>query len=350
MLSNLEKHYEGYNRSVKTLMEHVSQGKIDNINGGCEVLGDIIKVKKEFETAMEIALGGAISNVITEDENKAKILINYLKKRSLGRATFLPLTTIQGRKAKINNVTREDGFLGIASELINYDAKFSNIIDYVLGRTLVAKDMDSALKIAKKLNYSFKIVTLEGEVINPGGSLTGGSIKHRAGSSIISRKREIEETKKELEETKNTIEEFIGNILENKNKIKTLDEENLNIKDEIYYNNIEITKFTGKLNAIKEDTERLRSSLNISREEIKLTKDKIQEVEEDINVSQKQLEELKLRKDLNHNDIKECEDFLENEEENVKNIKDKLIEYKIEKAKLDEMLVSIKKRILFYGY
>ncbi len=282
---------------------------------------EIIKVKKEFETAMEIALGGAISNVITEDENKAKILINYLKKRSLGRATFLPLTTIQGRKAKINNVTREDGFLGIASELINYDAKFSNIIDYVLGRTLVAKDMDSALKIAKKLNYSFKIVTLEGEVINPGGSLTGGSIKHRAGSSIISRKREIEETKKELEETKNTIEEFIGNILENKNKIKTLDEENLNIKDEIYYNNIEITKFTGKLNSIKEDTERLRSSLNISREEIKLTKDKIQDIEEDINASQKQLEELKLRKDLNHNDIKECEDFLENEEENVKNIK-----------------------------
>ncbi|NFE81593.1 chromosome segregation protein SMC, partial [Clostridium sporogenes] len=312
-----------------------------------EVLGYIIKVRKEFETAMEIALGGAISNVITEDENKAKILINYLKKRSLGRATFLPLTTIQGRKAKINNVTREDGFLGIASELINYDAKFSNIIDYVLGRTLVAKDMDSALKIAKKLNYSFKIVTLEGEVINPGGSLTGGSIKHRAGSSIISRKREIEETKKELEETKNTIEEFIGNILENKNKIKTLDEENLNIKDEIYYNNIEITKFTGKLNAIKEDTERLRSSLNISREEIKLTKDKIQDIEEDINASQKQLEELKLRKDLNHNDIKECEDFLENEEENVKNIKDKLIEYKIEKAKLDEMLVSIKKE--FYS-
>ncbi|APH16466.1 chromosome segregation protein SMC [Clostridium sporogenes] len=347
MLSNLEKHYEGYNRSVKTLMEHVGQGKIDNINGGCEVLGDIIKVKKEFETAMEIALGGAISNVITEDENKAKILINYLKKRSLGRATFLPLTTIQGRKAKINNVTREDGFLGIASDLIDYDVKFSNIIDYVLGRTLVANDMDSALKIAKKLNYSFKIVTLEGEVINPGGSLTGGSIKHRAGSSIISRKREIEETRKELEETKNTIEEFMSNILENKNKIKTLDEENLNIKDEVYYNNIEITKFTGKLNAIKEDTERLRSSLNISREEIKLTKDKIKEVEENINSSQKQLEELKLRKDSNHNAIKECEDFLQNEEENVKNIKDKLIEYKIEKAKLDEMLVSIKKE--FYS-
>ncbi|ENK1241927.1 chromosome segregation protein SMC [Clostridium botulinum] len=345
MLSNLEKHYEGYNRSVKTLMEHVSYGKIENIKGGCEVLGDIIKVKKEMEVAMEIALGGAISNVITEDEDKAKILINYLKKKSLGRATFLPLTTIQGRKARINNVTREDGFLGIASDLIDYDAKFSNIINYVLGRTLVAKDMDSALKIAKKLNYSFKIVTLEGEVINPGGSLTGGSVKHRAGSSIISRKREIEETKKELVETKNTIEEFMNSILENKNVIKTLDEENLNIKDEVYYNNIEITKFTGKLNAIKEDTERLRSSLNISREEIRLTKDKIKEVEENINVSQKQLEDLKLKKDLNHNSIRECEEFLQNEEENIKNIKDKLIEYKIEKAKLDEILVSIKKEL-----
>ncbi len=104
----------------------------------------------------------------------------------------------------------------------------------------------------------------------------------------------------------------------------------------------------GKLNAIKEDTERLRSSLNISREEIKLTKDKIKDIEENINESQKQLEELKLKKDLNHNDIKECEDFLQNEEENVKNIKDKLIEYKIEKAKLDEMLVSIKKNCILW--
>ncbi len=345
MLSNLEKHYEGYNRSVKTLMEHVVSGKIDNINGGCEVLGEVIKVKKEFEIAMEIALGASISNVITEDENKAKILINYLKKRNLGRATFLPLTTIKGRRAHINNVTMQDGFLGIASDLIDYDMKFSNIIDYVLGRTLVTKDMDSALKIAKKLNYSFKIVTLDGEVINPGGSLTGGSIKHRAGSSIISRKREIEETKKELEETKNIIEQFMSNILENKNRIKTLDETNLNIKDEIYYNNIEITKFTGKLNAIKEDSQRLKNSLNISREEIKLTKGKIKGIEDNIDISQKQLEELKFKKDLNHNDIKKCEDFLQNEEANMKNIKDKLIEYKIEKAKLDEMLVSIKKEL-----
>ncbi|EJO5348205.1 chromosome segregation protein SMC [Clostridium botulinum] len=345
MLSNLEKHYEGYNRSVKTLMEHVSKGKIHNIKDECKVLGDIIKVKKQFEVAMEIALGGAISNVITEDENKAKILINYLKKNSLGRATFLPLTTIRGRKVKVSNVTTEDGFLGIASELIDYDMKFSNIIDYVLGRTLVAKDMDSALKIAKKLNYSFKIVTLDGELINPGGSLTGGSIRHRAGSSIISRKREIEETKKLLEETKKIIEDAISNIMENKNKIKNLDEENLNIKDEIYHNNIEITKFTGKLNAIREDTQRLRNSLNISKEEIKLTKDKIKEVENNIFTAQNKLKELNLRKDSNHNSIKECEDFLQNEEENIKNIKDKLIEYKIQKAKLDEMLISIKKEL-----
>ncbi|MEO2603962.1 chromosome segregation protein SMC [Clostridium butyricum] len=196
MLENLEKHYEGYNRSVKSLMESI---KDENIEGAEEtkVLGEVFSVDKQYETAVEIALGAAISNVITSTEQVAKKLIIYLKKNNLGRATFLPINIIKGKKLNLDDsITKSEGYIGIGSDIISYDSIYENIMNYTLGRTIICRDMDCALKISKISQYRYKIVTLEGEVVNPGGALTGGSIKGR-NTNLLGRKREIVEVSKD---------------------------------------------------------------------------------------------------------------------------------------------------------
>ena len=163
-----KKSYEGYQLSVKRLMERIENGQV-SYGKGTKVLGEIFTVNKDYETAIEIALGGSISNIITKDENVAKLLIDYLKKNSLGRATFLPLNIIKGNRLMVSeNIKNVPGFLGLASDLIKFDSKFSEIMDYSLGKTIIARDMESALKISKLGNYKLKIVTLDGEVISPG--------------------------------------------------------------------------------------------------------------------------------------------------------------------------------------
>jgi chromosome segregation protein len=241
-LVNLENQYEGYNKSVKNLMQHLDSGKIQKVNGNCFVLGDIIKVDKKYETAIEIAIGAAISNIITEEENSAKVLINYLKANNLGRATFLPMTIVKGKILDINKTVKDiTGYIAIASELINYDFKFKGIIEYILGKTIICNTMDNALVIAKNTGYKFKIVTLDGEVVNPGGALTGGSIYSKS-VNIIGRKREIEELKVNVEEANKEILVLNERVKSLNDNIKTLDEANLNLRDEIHFENIEITK------------------------------------------------------------------------------------------------------------
>ena len=188
-LENLEKHYEGYNRTVKNLMEHVEKGRVQGIKD-IKVLGEVFEVEKKYEVAIEIALGGAISNVITINDNDAKNLISYLKNKGLGRATFLPLNIIRGKKLDIpNEIKKSKGYIGIASDILKYDVKYKGVIDYNLGRTIIAENMDYALNISKIGRHNYKIVTLTGEVINPGGALTGGSIQGK-NANLLGRKRE----------------------------------------------------------------------------------------------------------------------------------------------------------------
>lgn len=169
-------------------------------------------------------------------------LINYLKSNNLGRATFLPLNIIKGKKIyDTDNLKNINGYIGIASSLISYDDKFTNIIEYILGRTIISSNLEAALEIAKKINYKYKIVTLSGDVINPGGALTGGSLNYKS-SNILSRKREIKELEIKINDINKHISELNLKIDNNKKIIKKLDEVCLNIKDEIYNQNIEKTK------------------------------------------------------------------------------------------------------------
>ncbi|MDW8801054.1 chromosome segregation protein SMC [Clostridium sp. A1-XYC3] len=340
MLVNLDKQYEGYNRAVKVLMGDVIKGKASVDKNSCFVLGEIIKVEKKFETAIEIALGGAISDVITKDEDVAKVLIKYLKSNNIGRATFLPLTIVKGKKVSGEmELKKIEGYIGVASTLIGYEERFTNAVEYILGRTIICNDMDSALKIAKKSNYSFKIVTLSGEVVNPGGSLTGGSLQHRS-TNIIGRKREIEDIKLKLKETEESLIRVTSSGQKLAKDIKLLDEENLNLKDEVYFQNIETTKVKGKINAIDTESGKLKESLLVSNKEIELLSDKLKESVKELSIKEKELEEIKKNQSGNDELIINLEQELKEKSDTIIDGKETLTHYKIKKAQIDENVIN----------
>ncbi|MDD4699012.1 MAG: chromosome segregation protein SMC, partial [Oscillospiraceae bacterium] len=194
ILQDLERNMEGFNYSVKAVMKDAEQGLLRGVHGP---VSRIIEVSKEYATAVEIALGAAMQNIVVDTENDAKRAIEFLKSGNKGRATFLPITAIHGRSLDEKGLDNCFGFVGIASDLLKTDSKYSGIIKSLLGRTVVSQDIDCAVTMAKKYGYRFKIVTLDGQVINAGGSLTGGSLSKNAG--ILSRAGDIATFNEEIE-------------------------------------------------------------------------------------------------------------------------------------------------------
>lgn len=185
-LINLTERYEGYGNSIKRVMEQ--KNLMPGIVG---VVADIIKTEKDYETAIETALGQSIQNIVTKDEKTAKDLIAFLKMNKYGRATFLPLTNISaGKSLKSHEVLKEKGVIGVASTLVEADKEYDELIDYLLGRIIIVDDIDNASLIARKYNYTLRIVTKEGEYLSPGGSISGGAYKNV--SNLLGRRREIE--------------------------------------------------------------------------------------------------------------------------------------------------------------
>lgn len=205
LLEDLEKNMEGYMGAVKAVMRESSRGALKGIHSA---LAGLITVKDKYSVAVETALGAAVQNIVTENETDAKRAINFLKESRAGRATFLPISAIRGRRLDERGLDDMFGFVSVASELVSCDSKYSEIIKNLLGRTAVADDMDAAIAIAKKYGYKFKIVTLDGQVINAGGSMTGGSRTQNAG--ILSRGNEIEKLKKSLEAAQNELNTLDG--------------------------------------------------------------------------------------------------------------------------------------------
>ena len=201
-LKNIAERYDGYGVSIRKVMEQKDREK-----GLLGVVSDLIKVEKKYETAIETALGGSIQNIVTEDEQTAKKMIKFLKENRLGRATFLPLTSVDGRgNFKNPDALKEPGVIGLANTLVENQEKFNGITAQLLGRVLVVDHIDDALALQRKYRQSLNIVTLEGESLRPGGSLTGGAFKNN--SNLLGRNREIEDLSKELEGLKEQLKEL----------------------------------------------------------------------------------------------------------------------------------------------
>ncbi len=197
LLSDLEKNMEGFAHSVKAVMKDAESGVLRGVFGP---VSNIIKVKKEYSVAIETALGNALQNIIVENENDAKRAINALKQSNSGRATFLPVNSVKSRPFNEKGYEDMFGYVGRANEIVDCDDKFREIINYLLGAVVITEDIDSAVAIAKKFNYHFKVVSLDGQIINAGGSLTGGSLIKNAG--ILSRKEDIKKINSQIESLK----------------------------------------------------------------------------------------------------------------------------------------------------
>ncbi len=197
ILEDLERNLEGFAQSVKSVMKEAKNGAISGVHGP---ISKIIKVESKFSIALEIALGASMQNIVVETEADAKNAIAVLKRKNLGRATFLPISTIKGKFIDKKDFENLDGYVGIAYELCSYDKQYDEIVKSLLGRIIVAENLNCATEIAKRFNYRFKVVTLDGQVVNAGGSLTGGSMSKNAG--ILSRTSEIERLKTEAEDLK----------------------------------------------------------------------------------------------------------------------------------------------------
>ena len=293
-LIETEKEKEGYIKSVKELLKDCENIK-DLGKGMYGVLANIIEVPEELQTAIEMCLGASLQNIVTETEEDAKRLVEHLRKNNLGRASFLPISSVRGNKLeKIR--TNEKGFIGVAADLIKYNKKYEQIIYNLLARTVIVDNMDTAIKIAKQNKYSFRIITKEGDVINSSGAITGGSVAKKT-VNILGRSKEIEKLGKEIYEGKKKIEELTKEKEEYENSIEGILELSTNLEKELQEIDItyatekqkivlieeSIQKIEKRIKALKEEKQKLEEQKEEAKEMQEKTKEVIQKLSEETN-------------------------------------------------------------------
>lgn len=250
-LKNIAERYDGYGNSIRRVMEQKAENK-----GLLGVVSDLIQVDKKYEIAIETALGGNIQNIVTEDEETAKRMIAYLKQNRYGRATFLPLTSVDGKgNFKNTDALAEKGVIGLANTLVKTEAKYEGVTAYLLGRVIVTENIDCAVALARKYRYSLHIVTLEGEYLSPGGSMTGGAFKNS--SNLLARKREIEELEK-------TVADLEKQIKEHRNRLEDIKTARTLLAEDIEKNKAELQEQYILQNTAKMNVERANEQKNES--------------------------------------------------------------------------------------
>lgn len=320
---DMENHYEGFNRGVKEVLKN------KNLSGIYGALGQVVTVPQKYEKAIEAALGAYMQNIITADENSAKAAINYLKHNKIGRVTFLPMNIIKSKK--INNIQTRTNFIGIASDLISYDDKYKDILENILGRTIVIDNIDEGIKFARETGHKYKVVTLEGEILNPGGSLTGGSLK--TSGNILSRKRLINEFNEKIKTTKEentSIQEKLvsieKDIISCKDNIQSYEEEIKNLDKELIFSNSsysryeeEINNFLSSMKKLENEKQNLGSNLSYTLQ----------------------------KKEVLESQIKDIDDKHKNNKENIEVLNEELNKeseiYETEKSKFDNINLQLTK-------
>lgn len=361
-LANLTERYDGYGGSVKRVMECKDEEK-----GIIGVVADIIKVDKKYETAIETALGGNIQNIVTEDEETAKRMIGFLKKHKAGRATFLPLTSItRPQEFKNADSLREKGVIGMADELVQVDKKYKKVAKAMLGRIVVVDNVDNAVKIARRFDYGIRMVTLEGELLVPGGAISGGAFKNN--SNLLGRRREMEElagkVRKHLEEIDALLED-IEKTKETRNRLRMeLEDTKSGLQDKFIEQNtarMNVIKAEERKNEAEEGFGELKAEeIEIENQvlEIKSSKAAIlkeledsekleKSVEEHINVFQKELEELRIKeseqsREVANQDV-EVEKMLQQQEfrrQNMDRIAGEILRLEAELAEIKQGLLN----------
>lgn len=379
MLEELEKNFDGYSYSVKFLMKETKENKLSEIYGP---ISKLISVPNKYSTAIETALGAAMQNIVVKTEDSAKFAINLLKNKKIGRLTFLPITTIKGCELNEDSLKNNLGYIGIASQLCECDDIYRNVIKFLLGRIIVMNNLDEATKLAKKFCYKFKIVTIDGQIVNVGGALTGGAIINK-NLGILKRKEQIDFLKnknKELSNKAKCAKDFYINLQNDLLKLKN-DFENLKKIESAFdteYNKIE-QNYQKKLieldsldlnykNFLKESseiivkTQNVKNFLNDYNESFNKIDGKIEDLEKSLsyvreNKSQAIKEHDSLIKDFNNLNLEitslngnfehlsfECNSVLENKrlfEQQCQNLLNEINELNLKNIDIEEQIKGL---------
>lgn len=307
-LKNMAERYDGYGNSIRRVMEQ--KERVSGIEG---VVADLIQVNKDYEIAIETALGGSIQNIVTDNEQTAKQMIEFLKKNRFGRATFLPLSSVNARgEFSQKEALKEDGVIGLASELVNTAPRYQGVIRYLLGRVLVVDHIDHAIAIGRKYRHTLRMVTIEGESLSPGGSMTGGAFRNN--SNLLGRKREIEELEKKVLSLKTEMEEMQRSIDENRSRRNVIRDTIADFKEKLRLQYVEQNTAKMSMNQLEEKNEQIqRGYLQVQRDQMDMQR-QVREVQEDHSRIKKELEE-------SQKDEKELETFIETKQQELDNWK-----------------------------
>ena len=366
LLTDLQNEYEGYSFAIKKLLRESERNSAlkKNIVG---VVASLIKVPEKFETAIEVALGGAVQNIVTYDEEGAKELIKFLKDNSFGRATFLPITSMKRRNFDTKLLQGKSGCFGLASELVDYDKKIDNVVSNLLGSTVIVDTLFTAVNLAKSTGYAFRIVTLDGDVVNPQGSLTGGSKKAES-SNLIGREREIEtlgieiiKLEKRISEIDKEIKESSSLYEEQKKSIEELSNKKSALEVDIASEKEKYNKFSTIVSEVEDNYKVAEMEAETVRNKIKLISDELErsekiesalsgnkvDADELIKEKREKFEKLRAERDrINNNiltvkvEIAEARTKVASVKSDIERIDNDLGRYKLNIVNLDEQIAK----------
>lgn len=348
-LVETEKEKEGYQKSVKSLL--LDCEKLKELGKGMHgVLANIISVPSEYEVAIEMCLGASLQNIVTETEEDAKKLVEHLRNNNLGRASFLPITSVKGKKLE-NIKGKKIGVLGIASDLVSYEKKYEQIILNLLGRTVVVDNMQNAINIAKENQYSFRIITTEGDVINPSGAITGGSVAKKT-VNILGRSREIETLEKDIKKIDAKIlkqeqekEEYLNsseNIIE---EIQALEKDLQEVDITYATEKQRVLSIEENIDAIQKRIEKLKnenSKAEESKNEIQIKKEQNEKQIEEITKSNEENQKII---DEFSNSNKDSQKYIDDLNLDITNLKISVSSFNESEVSIQEMTDMINKEI-----
>ena len=338
-LIETEKEKEGYIKSVKALLKDCESVK-DLGKGMHGVLASIIEVPEEYQTAIEMCLGASLQNIVTDSEDDAKRLVNYLRTNNLGRASFLPITSVKGKKIdKFKG--KEHGIIGVASDLVKFDQKYEQIIFNLLGRTVIVDNMNNAIKVAKINNYSFRIITIDGDLINPSGMITGGSVDKKT-VNILGRGKEIEKNEKEIKDLKLQIKKLENQKEEYENSINETVESVISLERKLQEIDISFATEKQKIISLEENIEKIQNILNKVKSEQSRIEDKKKEAVENKIKAQEEIKELQENTDNLTNIINEFANLNKDNQKYIDDLNFDITNLKISVSSFDESELSIK--------
>ncbi len=337
-LIETEKEKEGYIKSVKSLLKDCEN--IKELGKGMHgVLANIIEVPEEYQTAIEMCLGTSLQNIVTETEEDAKKLVQHLRKNNLGRASFLPITSVRGRKLdKIKG--HEKGVVGIASDIVKFNKKYEQIVLNLLGRTVIVDNMETAIKVAKQNGYTFRIITIEGDVINPSGAITGGSVAKKT-VNILGRGREIEKLEKETKKLREKVVELEKGKQEYERSMEDTFEGATSLEKELQEIDITYATEKQKLVSIEENIAKIEQRVNkLKEEQANIEKEKEQTILRK-QETQKEIENLTEETDKLNKVISEFADLNKDNQKYADDLNFDITNLKISVSSFDESEASI---------